>query len=68
MLSEVFSWEEIHKEKIIKMAESGYYRTEIAKELNINVDSLRRFLIDEGIFCEPVPYSIRTEAIRKSYI
>lgn len=55
----------VHREKIIEMARRGFYRSDIAKELNINEASLRVFLINEKIYCERVPYSISTEKIRK---
>lgn len=54
----------IHREKIIEMSKQGYYRTQIAKELNINVDSLRKFLIDNEIDCVPVPYELRSKKFK----
>lgn len=56
----------IHKEKIIELINKGYYRPEVAKELDINVDSLRHFLIINNIKCRPVPYELRTKKIREA--
>lgn len=53
-----------HRARIIEMARLGYYQPEIAKELNINVDSLRKFLIDNEIDCDPVPYDLRKKKFK----
>ncbi|MBC2242241.1 hypothetical protein [Listeria booriae] len=45
----------IHRNRIIDMAAKGYYRTEIAKELDINVIALNGFLAKNNIYCEKKP-------------
>lgn len=55
----------VHKDKIIELIQKGYYRPEIAKELNINEASLVKFLIINKIYCKPVPYKMRTKQIRE---
>lgn len=55
----------VHKDKIIDLIQKGYYRPEIAKELNINEASLVNFLKHNNIYCKPVPYKMRTKKIRE---
>lgn len=55
----------IHRDRIINLIQRGYYRPEIAKELNINEASLVNFLIINKIYCKPVPYELRTKKIRE---
>ncbi|MBC2369925.1 hypothetical protein HBP99_14950 [Listeria booriae] len=54
-----------HREKIIEMAAKGYYRADIAKELDINEMSLNHFLIENKIYCKKVPYSERKRYWRR---
>lgn len=55
----------IHREKIIEMAANGYYRSEIAREIDADVMSLNRFLRDNNIYCKMVPYSERSRSWRR---
>jgi ATP/maltotriose-dependent transcriptional regulator MalT len=57
----------IHREKILELIDQGYYRPEIAKELNINEASLVNFLLINNIHCKDVPYSERTRKMRATW-
>ncbi|WP_348922056.1 hypothetical protein [Enterococcus rotai] len=57
----------IHREKILELIDQGYYRPEIAKELNINEASLVNFLLINNIHCDDVPYSERTRKMRANW-
>lgn len=54
-----------HKKKIIELISKGYYRPEIAKELDINANSLSTFLRMNNIYCPVVPYAERTRRIKE---
>lgn len=57
----------IHKKKILELIKEGYYRTEIAKELDVDVKSLSTFLRQNNIYCKPVLGEQRTEKMKQRW-